>query len=245
MAIPASATSNHIANACRHVVHAQISGNLMKNLLILALIQLNTICYAQNDLTGLFGKCDGAFSGYMCQQILFKADLTFEFYDLLHLRGWIVSKGTWIRQGDNIYLKSLKPFEIKYLGRSVSDDISIKFTIDEYPAAFATVVSNSNKYIIDTTGIINFPKESLDTISFLYVMTYRGPIVLDKSKLIEAEYIEIIMDIDFDENYYFEDEKWLIKGRKLYHTQTQDGTFDKGKFFLKTKLADLKYRKED
>ena len=44
----------------------------MKIILVIAIFIISGFCYGQEDLLGLFGKCDSEYSGYVCQQILFK-----------------------------------------------------------------------------------------------------------------------------------------------------------------------------
>jgi len=198
--------------------------------------------FAQKHFSGLFGKCDEQYGGYMCQQVLFRADSTFEFYDLLHLRGWTVSKGVWNMHGDTILLNSLqRPFVINYFGKSDNPNITIKFIADSFPTAFATVRQDTMNYTVDTTGVLIFPKQTLDTITFSYFATYSGEMIFDKSKLRSADSIEIILDGNFMGKYDFNNEKWLFKRNKIYHSKKSDGTFDTERYFVKAKMSDLNY----
>ena len=45
----------------------------------------------------------------------------------------------------------------------------------------------------------------------------------------------------FFDKYDFNNEKWLLKRNKIYHSKKSDGTFDTKRYFIKAKMSDLKY----
>ena len=210
----------------------------MRLQLTTVILLLSLSGFAQKHFPGLFGKCDEHFGGYMCQQVLFRADSTFEFYDLLHLRGWTVSNGVWKMNGDTILLNSLNQrFIINYFGESDNPNITLKFFTDSFPIAFAPVRQDKMEYKFDSTGVLILPRQTLDSITF----TYYGTIIFDRTKLRSAKSIEIIFNGLFFDKYDFNNEKWLLKRNKIYHSKKSDGTFDTKRYFIKAKMSDLKY----
>jgi hypothetical protein len=215
----------------------------MKTILTIVLVHLAIISFAQKKLPGLYGECKGLF--YLCQQVVFRADSSFEFYDLLHMRGWKITKGTWKQHGDTIVLNSLiKPYEVVYVGNSINDNISIKFISDSLPLGFSTVFMDTSKFNTDSNGTFFFSKKTLDTLSLSYLFAYRGPIIFDKAKLMDAESVEVRMVYDYDGIHYFDNVKWLFSDKRLYYSVNKEGAFDKERFFINTKMRNLKYQEE-
>ena len=212
--------------------------------LTIILLFLNTLCNGQKALIGLFGKCDKEYSGYMCQQILFNDDKTYIFYDLLHLRGWTLTKGTWEMNGDTVILKSLKQsYGLEYRGTSFSDNITI-YAYDSISALpFATIAINSHPFSTNLSGTIKYPRKQIDTISVIFLTTYTGPILIDKEEIKNIDTIAVRLNLDYPGEYSFKNGKWLLKKKKLYHTQDSLGGFNSDKYFNKVKKKDMKYRK--
>ena len=99
----------------------------MKALLLFSALFI-TAANPQNNKAGLYGLCDYEDWGYRCQQMVLNKDSTFIFYDLLHLQGWQLSKGTWSKRKDTIILNSTShPFHIVYDGYSTEDSVLLEF----------------------------------------------------------------------------------------------------------------------
>ena len=206
---------------------------------------LSNLCFGQKAIIGLFGKCNSDFSGYVCQQVLFRDDKTFTFYDLLHLRGWTLSEGTWELKGDTVILNSTKqPFTLDYKGSSLSDSITIYVSDSIEPLPFANITLNSQNFSTDFSGTFKFPRQLIDTICISFISTYSGPIIIDKEKIKNIDSLVFQMDLGFYGKYYFDNEKWLIQNKKLFHSIDSSGFFNKEAYFDKVKLMELKYHKD-
>ena len=212
--------------------------------IVLCILLLSTTqSSAQKDLIGLFGECN---NGYVCQQIQFKKNHSFKYYDLLHLRGWKISKGFWKRNGDTIVLNSkTTPYKVKYSGESSTSNmlIKLKFVLDNTPAAFTDVFVNNKQLNTETTGFIIIRKEHLDSVLFRCPYIYDGLLFVEKDKYLNADSIEIILNPDFNDQIYFKDTKFVIIKDKLYYKQNDEIMFNK-KVFQKTELKELKYSKK-
>lgn len=212
--------------------------------LLLAFLFFSNTCLAQKKIIGLFGECNDYISNYMCQQVMFKNDKTFTFYDLLHLRGWTLSKGTWKMKGDTVILNSLKPpFTFDFKGISSSDSITIVASDGKEPLPFASFSINKQQ-IASNSGTIRYTRQDIDTIYIHFIMTYEGPIIIDKEKIKNVDTLIVKIDVAFGWGYYFNNEKWLLQDKKLYHSQDSIGNFNKDKYFDKVEMKDLKYYKD-
>jgi hypothetical protein len=213
----------------------------------LIFLLISNLCFGQKDLIGLFGKCDGNYSGYMCQQVLFKNNKTFVFYDLLHLRGWTLSEGTWKKNADTIILNSTKfPFIINYKGTSLSDSVTMYFTDSIDPVPFVDVRISSRHFETNLSGTFKCSRHLLDTIAIFFNQSYSGPIYVDKEKCRNTDTLEVKLarGIDYYGKTFFNNEKWFLQNKKLFHSQDSIGNFSRDKYFDKVKLTDLKYRKD-
>ncbi|MCC6182363.1 MAG: hypothetical protein IT237_11075 [Bacteroidia bacterium] len=214
---------------------------------IIYLLIITDICFGQKDLIGLFGECNSPTSGYLCNQVQFKENNSFVFYDLLHLRGWTLSEGFWKRKGDTIVLNSPQNFySIKYIASKVSSDsliIQINDSIE--PLAFAGVLINSKSTTLGISGKLTVHKKYLDTIYVFYPSITSGPILIDKLKANTSEKIIINMDANQFGKINFNNEKWLLRGNKLFYSRKVDSSYyDDEKYFIKVKITDLKYNKD-
>lgn len=205
-------------------------------------------CSFKKSLVGLYSECNSPNWGYMCQQVSFETDSTFKFYDLLHLRGWTVSEGYWTRKGDTIILNSKrKPYDLIYLDRSGDDSIKVVFKSRNGNDLYCSIRSS--------TGVITsinppyqyfwFNKVGLDTIIIHCITDFRAKIALDRDKIITSKTVKVVIDESTAHQIFFKNEKWLKRGKKLFHTQNPDGSFDKDKYFLKTNLTELKYEEKE
>ena len=201
--------------------------------------------FSQGQVVGLYGDCESQFSGYVCQQIAFEKNGTFKFYDLLHLRGWSVSTGKWSLKGDTLVLNSTNlPYNIQYRSKNKDDSILVELKSSEnYPVKLLEVYSNGQINSLDSTGLLRFRKEALDTIWINTMLYSIGPIVLNQEKLAQAERLRISVQVDPDLSgqHFFNEEKWLLKDEKLYHTTRKDGTFDTEVYFDRVDSSMLKY----
>ena len=217
----------------------------MKIIIVITIFITSGFCYGHEDLLGLFGRCDSDYSGYVCQQILFKEDKTFTFYDLLHLNGWTLSEGVWKMNGDTVILNSTwSPFTLSYKGVSTSDSIIIFACDSVEPLSFAKIYLNSQKISTQLSATIKYPRALLDTVYIAYLDSYRGPIIVDKEKLNGIDTLQINMEIDFANKAYFKHEKWLLQNQKLFLPQDSIGNFAPNRYIDKVDLKDLKYRKD-
>jgi hypothetical protein len=167
-------------------------------------------------LVGLFGKCDNDWSGYICQQVIFNSDSTFKFYDLLHLRGWTISEGNWEQKGDTIILNSVqKPYELKYKGLSTSDSLIIEINDNFEPLPFAVIKIDTNEFSTDFSGIIKYPRQSVDSFLISSVGLYSGQIMIETDKFLQTDTLEVSLNSNFYGKHYFKDEKWLFLENRL------------------------------
>jgi hypothetical protein len=219
----------------------------MKPILIALLFLATVSSFAQSKVVGLFEKCNYKNWDYRCQQVLFKDDSTFEFYDLLHLRDWNISKGFWKRKRDTIILRSLNnPFEIKYIGTSKEDSITISIKDESGSIILSSIrrLHDTTNYSANQYGTLKLLKSSLDSFFLTTGFYYNGVIGLDKEKLYNSMTIEITVNSTFHDVYYFQNEKWLLKRDRLYMKRDEKGNFDKKFYFEKTELSNLKYKKD-
>lgn len=200
-------------------------------------------CHAQSKIVGLWGAGNSFATNYITQQVIFKPDGTFKFYDLMHLRGWVVSKGKWKQTGDTVVLNSLsKPYAVSYHGKGKSKTILLEFSTSKWSTMAATVLIDTLHCWVDTNETLTLPRMQLDTLEFREAGIYIGPIVLDSEKVKTSDTIKIHIDDRYGEQLYFNNEKWLQQNGKLYHT-FENGGFNMDRFFTKGKISDLRYRK--
>lgn len=212
----------------------------MENKVTLLLLLIAGNCFAQHELVGLYGECK---NGYMCQQVLFKSDSTFEFYDLLHLRGWVVSSGFWQLRNDTLIMNSSSaPYKVEYQGNAMASIVTVKIQVDNIPAEYATIKCDKESYELNMDGIANIPCCNFDSIYVEYLGVYVGSISFDKSKLKTTSTIIISIDSKYIHKYKFNNEQWLFKGKKLFFAKNPNGAFDEELYFLKTRLSSLRYR---
>lgn len=218
----------------------------MWTLRITLLLLIANFCFGQKDLIGLFGQCKSETSSYICTQVQFKDNKTFIFYDLLHLRGWTLSEGFWKKNGDTIVLNSPQNFySIKYKnGTFSSDSLTIQINDNIEPLAFATVLINSKTTTLGLSGKLTVPRQGLDTIYVFYPSTTSGPILIDKFQANAADTILISMDANQFGKINFNNEKWLLKGDKLFYPREKRVLYNKESYFIKVNMTDLKYRKD-
>ena len=218
----------------------------MWTLRITYLLLITDFCFGQKNLVGLFGECNSATSGYIGTQIQFNDNKTFIFYDLLHLRGWTLSEGFWKKKGDTIVLNSPQNFySIKYKSTDVSSDsLTIQINDSIEPLSFASVLINSKTMALGLSGKLKVSRQHLDTIYVFYPSTTSGPILIDKFKANASDTILINMGANQFGKINFNNEKWFMKGDKLFYPIEKRGYYDNESYFIKVKMTDLKYRKD-
>ncbi|MCH2231800.1 MAG: hypothetical protein MK105_15810, partial [Crocinitomicaceae bacterium] len=197
----------------------------------------------ESKYIGLYNECDSHYSGYICQQFQLLPDSTFILYDLLHLRGWSLSHGTWQIRYDTLYLNSIRrDVKMEYEGKSSSDSVLVNFLVDDRPPAYSTIVTDS-VYQLDSSGNCTILKNTAYSCVTQFLGVPNSRIYFDISKVYEAEQINVLINSKSLEQFYFENEKWLIKDNKIYHTLDSLGNYDEEIFYEKTKLKKLKYKK--
>lgn len=68
-------------------------------------------------------------------------------------------------------------------------------------------------------------------------------ITFNSYKLTKANKIRVSIESESLELFYFDNEKWLIRDGKIYHTVDSLGNYHKEKYYEKTKLDNLKYKR--
>lgn len=216
----------------------------MKFLLNLLLLLIPLFSIGQESkYVGLYNECDTQYSGYICQQFQLLPDSSFILYDLLHLRGWSLSHGTWQIRYDTLFLNSnSSDIKIDYQGKSIADSIFINFLVDGKPPSYSTIETDST-YQLDSLGSCTILKNSAYSCVTQFLGVPSTRIYFDTNKISEAERINVFINSKSLEQFYFENEKWLIRGHKIYHTLDSLGNYDKEVFYEKTNLKNLKYKK--
>ena len=200
----------------------------MKKHIVIVLIIFSNISVGQNSkFVGLYNECEEEYSSYICQQFQLFDDSTFILYDLLHLRGWSLTNGTWYVNQDTLYLKSKqRDIEISYIGNSNTDSLEINFLVDSFPLGNCTVLRKSATSLM--TQFLGIPQTKITFNSY---------------KLTKANKIRVSIESESLELFYFDNEKWLIRDGKIYHTVDSLGNYHKEKYYEKTKLDNLKYKR--
>lgn len=216
----------------------------MKKYAVIVLIVFSNIIVGQNSkFVGLYNECAEEYSGYICQQFQLFDDSTFILYDLLHLRGWSLTNGTWHVSQDTLYLKSNpRDIKINYIGNSNSDSIKINFLVDSFLPAYSTIKTDSI-YQLDSLGNCTVWRKSASNLMTQFLGVPQTKITFDSNKLASANEIRVSIESESLELFYFDNEKWLIKDGKIYHTLDSLGNYDKEIYYEKTKLDNLKYKK--
>jgi len=214
----------------------------MRTIFVLLFIYTSTEILGQNVSGRLFGKCDSDYSNYVCQQILLNDNNTFSFYSLLHLSGWTITNGSWNQNGDTITLNSAhRPYDITYKGNSLTDSIVICVLDSQIPIDHAIVKIDSSYYYTDTFGIVKYPRQQLDTMYIHYFPLTTRAIVVDKNKLNDT--ISVSLNLYNSDMPFFENEKWLLRNKKLYFRVGKELEYDSKRYFDLVKIKDLKYEK--
>ena len=120
----------------------------------------------------------------------------------------------------------------------------IVVTDKDGPLSFADISLNSRNFSMGIDGILKYPRQLIDTLYISFISKYRGPIVVDNEKIRNIDTLRIDLEPDLNGKLHFRNEKWLIKGTKLFHTLDSSGNFDRNKYFDRVMLKDLKYREE-
>ena len=213
-------------------------------LLIISLLTLTVSVHSQQQIAGLYGDCKGSFSRYACQQILLNKNSTFVFYDLLHLRGWTLSYGTWHQNGDTIILDSSEDslYQIKYVGKAMGDSITIRLLYaEDNPVSYAGISMDGRRERTNEDGLLICDRKFADTLVISAIGAYTGPVIPDKARLTRAAGLDIYVKWRSSGELNFRNEKWLVKHNKLF-PPTEKSTFDKSRFLPKVKRSALRYR---
>ncbi|MBR9832826.1 hypothetical protein GYB57_11820 [bacterium] len=219
----------------------------MKNyLFILILLSINKV-YSQSSPVGLYGECNGPYSGYMCQQFLIEENGTFKFYDLLHLSGWSISEGKWVMKNDTIILNSMVDEDIaayQITGKSNSDSVTFYVYSKDDTLGYAGISIDSIEYYANIDGYARAPKIHNQTFIFGYIGYNKRQIKFSESEIQFADTIKVELVPGKNGGHRFSNKKWLIIEDSIYHSLDSTNNYDRDRYFLKVPIQNLKYRED-
>jgi len=204
---------------------------------LLLLIILSS-CSTNNNIIGLYGKCEKRY--FACTQIQINTDNTFECFNFMDVGGGHVQKGKWerisndiiklhtfdepektntyhIEKKDSTRLKGIK-ISVKYLDLPISD-MHI-FINDE----------NEGKFT-DINGEVVFQSDNISSIKYQYQNEINEPIIIENQNFNEIEihigHIEILelplrlnnKTLKIKNNTLYFDEFLLLKKNRIENKQ--------------------------
>jgi hypothetical protein len=225
----------------------------MKNVLltIILIIVFPSFLYCQKNLNNAFGSCKPSETYcYWCDIVEFNKNNTFNYIECgLFIK---ILSGTYLISGDTIILNSYyqpkilknmvieeydstllpKHYKIQFFDRDNNKTESFFYYNDE----LVTIEKYKNEYNINT--------DSLKYIAFME--RYNQQYVEYKPISIKSNYFKIYYNYipyyNENETPYLVNEKWLLKGKKLYIYKDAKGNFDRDKYYFKRKKMDTPFK---
>jgi hypothetical protein len=200
-------------------------------------------CSGQKQLVGLWGIDDPKLS-YLIQQIQFDKNGRYSSYQLDHLRGWAVYEGNWHLNNDTVILNSDQPYNISYSENSLRPDILFHLANLAGPLSDITILVKDTVYFTDSIGNVIIPKNKLlesILISLFDSNNNFARLKFDYQQVEIAGKLSLTLIGDKFGSPYLQNEKWLLKNKRLYFVKNERGGFDMTKFVTKLKPSQLRY----
>jgi hypothetical protein len=195
-----------------------------------------------NGFSGLYGECEIGF--FACMQIDLDPNGSFEYFIFFDVGGGRVLKGNWNLKEDTLILntfdqpKQLTPTIINDYDNK-NDSITIRiFDQDSINLWLSQLVINNLEYNCDTTGVAKIPKQIIDEITVHFLNQSYTIKINNKDFKDISIFVPLPISVP---PAYLTNEKWLVKGKKLFPYFRFEKGYDKKCYLEKTEAINKRF----